>query len=140
MPEAAGGSGRWREGMSHQYWAIWYPKALATGLLVARSFLDSTDSVLLHAAPEVITVEVSDAEEGRRLAIGEDLEMTQTSPMCRLRVEGGSVVREDVWPTQADIGARVILPGGEAGILKSWWHADDKKERRWEVEFYNITR
>jgi hypothetical protein len=37
-------------------------------------------------------VEVSDAEEGRRLAIGEDLEMTQTSPMCRLRVEGDSLV------------------------------------------------
>jgi hypothetical protein len=107
---------------------------------VARSFLDSTDTVLLHAAPEVITVEVSDANDGRRLAIGKDREMTQTSPMCRLKVEGDSVVREDVWPTQADIGTRVILPGGEGGILKSWWHADDKKEWRWEVEFYNTTR
>jgi hypothetical protein len=133
------GEGVMKVRTSHQYWAIWYPKALATGLLVARSFLDSTDSVLLHAAPEVITVEVSDAQ-GCRLATGEDLKMTQTSPMCCLRVEGDSVVREDVWPTQADIGARVILPGGEGGILKSWWHADDKKEWRWEVEFYNTTR
>jgi hypothetical protein len=31
----------------------------------------------------------------------------------------------------------VILPGGEAGILKSWWHADDHSEWRWQIEFYN---
>lgn len=125
--------------MSQQYWTIWYPKAAATGLLVARSFLDSTDTVLLHAAPEVITVAVSDAQ-GHPLATGKDLERTQTSPICRLTVEADRVMREDVWPTQADIGARVILPGGEGGILKSWWNADDKKEWRWQVEFYNTIR
>jgi hypothetical protein len=34
----------------------------------------------------------------------------------------------------------VLLPGGEAGILKSWWNADDRKEWRWDVEFYNQIR
>jgi hypothetical protein len=125
--------------MSLQYWAIWYPKATATGLLVARGLLDSTDTVMLHAAPEVITVEVSDAQ-GHPLATGKDLEKTQTSPICRLKIEGAKVTREDVWPVPADVGTKVILPGGEAGILKSWWNAEDKKEWRWEVEFYNTIR
>jgi hypothetical protein len=31
----------------------------------------------------------------------------------------------------------VILPGGEAGILKAWWHAPDKQQWRWNIEFYN---
>jgi hypothetical protein len=30
-----------------------------------------------------------------------------------------------------------MLPGGEVGILKSWWNAPDHKEWRWQVEFYN---
>jgi len=34
----------------------------------------------------------------------------------------------------------VILPGGEAGILKAWWNADDRKEWRWQIEFYNQIR
>ena len=38
-----------------------------------------------------------------------------------------------------DLGRLVILPGGEAGILKSWWHADDHSEWRWQLEFYNHT-
>jgi hypothetical protein len=44
---------------------------------------------------------------------------------------------EDGWPSQEDLGRLVILPGGEAGILKAWWHAEDQSEWRWQVEFYN---
>jgi hypothetical protein len=47
---------------------------------------------------------------------------------------------EDGWPAPTDIGRVVLLPGGEAGILKSWWSADDRKEWRWQVEFYNQIR
>jgi hypothetical protein len=32
-----------------------------------------------------------------------------------------------------------MLPGGETGELKQWWHAEDKSEWRWTVEFYNHT-
>lgn len=46
---------------------------------------------------------------------------------------------EDGWPTDADLGRLVILPGGEAGILQAWWNADDRSEWRWSVEFYNHT-
>ena len=125
--------------MSLQYWTIWYPKAASTGLLVARGLLGSTDTLLLHAAPEVITVEVADGQ-GKPLATGKDLKSTQNSPICRLTVQGAKVAREDVWPGPEDIGAKVILPGGEAGVLKSWWNSDDRKEWRWEVEFYNTIR
>ena len=58
-------------------------------------------------------------------------------PMTRLQKQGCDIVREDRWPTQADLGSRVILPGGEVGTLTAWWHADDGSEWRWQVEFYN---
>lgn len=125
--------------MPLQYWAVWYPKAAATGLLLARALLAPTNVVLLHAAPEIITVEIAD-EYGKRLATGKDLERTQNSPICRLTIHDSKVSREDVWPTTADIESTVILPGGEAGALKSWWNSHDKKEWRWEVEFYNRVR
>jgi hypothetical protein len=31
----------------------------------------------------------------------------------------------------------VILPGGEAGILTSWWHAPDHSQWRWQLELSN---
>ena len=67
-----------------QYWTIWYPKAAAAGLLLARGRLDAADQLLVHSAPDTITVEVTD-ETGRRLAYGQDLPQTLRSPMCRLR-------------------------------------------------------
>ena len=91
----------------------------------------------MHAAPEVIAVEVYD--DARRLvARGRNLTRTLESPICRLRiVDGNAVVRDDIWPADADIGSVVLLAGGEAGVLKSWWNADDHSEWRWQVEFYN---
>lgn len=119
-----------------QYWTIWYPKAAATGLLLLRAQIDPTDTVLVHAVGDEITVEVSDSN-GSRLAFGKDLERTQESPMCRLRREGDRITREDIWPVDHDLGSIVLLPGGEAGKLQSWWHAENRREWRWHVEFYN---
>ena len=124
---------------SMEFWAIWYPKAAATGLLLGRGLLDQTNNLLIHAAPDVITVEVLDME-GRRVAYGKDLERTQGSPMCHLRRDGSRIVREDFWPTDADRGLPVMLAGGEVGRLEQWWHSEDKKEWRWRVEFYNSSR
>jgi hypothetical protein len=84
-------------------------------------------------------VEVYD-ELGNRLAYGKDLPQTLDSPICRLRIEGARVTREDLWPTAADYGRLVMLPGGEVGTLKEWWNAPDHKEWRWQVEFYNTIR
>lgn len=127
--------------MSNQphYWTVWYPKAAATGMLLGRGLLDPTEQLLLHAAPQVISVTVTDVN-GRRLAAGKDLEATQTSPMCLLQRDGDAVIRRDLWPGAAEHGLPVLLPGGEVGILQSWWHAEDQKEWRWQVEFYNRIR
>jgi hypothetical protein len=115
------------------------PRAAATGVLIARGQLERTDTLFLHSAPDVLTVEVSD-NEGRRLAYGAELERTQDSPMCKLRRVGTSISREDIWPGADDLGTSVILPGGDVGTLKSWWNAEDLMEWRWQVEFCNSRR
>jgi hypothetical protein len=122
-----------------EYWGIWYPKAGATGLLLGRGMLETTQTVLIHAAPDVITVEVDDLD-GNRVATGEELSRTGDSPICRLRRENGNVVRDDSWPTEEYLTTPVMLPGGEVGRLQSWWHSPDRKEWRWQVEFYNSAR
>jgi hypothetical protein len=121
------------------YWQVWYPKAGATGVYVARGAMDPTDSVILHSAPDIATVEVYD-ENGNQIAKGEDLERTLQSPMCRFTMTGDAVTRKDIWPNADDIGTLVLLPGGEVGVLKAWWNAGDKKEWRWQIEFYNSIR
>lgn len=123
--------------MAHQQqWSVWYPKAAATGLLVGRGQLDATEVLLLHAAPEVLTVEVH-TKSGHLIAKGTDLERDADTPICRLRRDGDSITREDIWPGPDDLGMPVLLPGGEVGILTAWWHANDHKEWRWQLELYN---
>ena len=118
------------------YWEITYPKAAATGLQFARGRMDPTQRLIVHAAPDIMTVEVYDTDR-HVIARGTDLAETADTPMAVLRIEGDRIVREDTWPTDADIGTPVLLPGGETGILQSWWNADDHSEWRWHVEFYN---
>ncbi len=118
-------------------WEIYYPEAAATGVEIARARIDPTDVVWLHAAPPVLAVTVRESDD-RVIARGEPLRREGPHlPMTRLERRGNTVVRTDRWPTDADVGAVVILPGGEAGILKSWWNASDGSEWRWVVEFFN---
>ena len=84
----------------------------------------------------MVTVEVR-SESGNRLAYAQDLAQTANRPMGRLTRKGETIRREDLWPTQEDIGQLVILPGGEVGKLLTWWNAEDGSEGRWQVEFYN---
>jgi len=120
-----------------QTWEIYYPEAAATGLEIARARIDPTDAVWLHAAPPALAVTVREGDD-RVIARGEPLRRAGPYlPMTRLERRGNTVVRTDRWPTDADAGAIVILPGGEAGILKSWWNATDGSEWRWVVEFFN---
>lgn len=122
-----------------QYWSIWYPEAGSTGLLVARGLLDPTDRLLVHAAPPVLSVEVSNSA-GQRLAFGKDLEQTQDSPICLLRRVDERIEREDLWPSEEHYDLPLLLPGGEVGLLKQWWHAADQKEWCWQIELYNSKR
>ena len=125
--------------MATETWEVWYPKAAATGLLLARGRLGVTHTLLVHAVPDVLTAAVHD-EAGHRVAFGQDLERTQASPICRLARHDGAVRREDIWPTDNDLGLPVLLPGGEVGLLKAWWNAPDRKEWRWQIELYNSIR
>lgn len=123
-------------------WDLWLPGPGATGLAFARARIDAADAgdrVLVHAAPQRLQVRVLDSK-GQLIASGNDLERRLPGPMSALTRRGSSISLEDVWPTEGDIGRVVILPGGEAGILKAWWHAEDRKEWRWQVEFYNQIR
>jgi hypothetical protein len=123
--------------MALETWELWYPAAAATGLPFARGRLDPTDVLLVHSAPDLLRVEVRD-DDGRRLAFGDRIARDgKYFPMTRLRRDGERIAREDGWPTGDDIGTPVLLPGGEVGILKTWWNADDGSEWRWTVEFYN---
>jgi hypothetical protein len=120
-----------------QTWEVYYPAAGATGLYIARCRIDPTDVLWVHAVPDVIAVTVRDAED-RAIASGQALERRGGYlPMTRLARSGQTVAREDRWPEAQDLGAVVLLPGGEAGILKAWWNAPDGSEWRWQVEFYN---
>ena len=124
-------------GIALQTWEIYYPEGAATGMELARSRIDPAPVVWVHAVPPVIAVTVRDGDD-RVVARGERLERRGPSfPMTRLERHGDTVTREDRWPTDADLGAVIILPGGEAGIMRSWWNAADGSEWRWECEFYN---
>ena len=118
-------------------WEIWYPGAGATGLPLARARIDPVEAVWVHAVPRRVAVTVRQGDD-RVVARGEPLSRKGGyRPMTRFAIEGDEVLREDRWPTDADVGGVVILPGGEAGILTAWWNADDGSAWRWSVEFSN---
>jgi hypothetical protein len=117
-------------------WDLWYPGAGATGMPFARGRLDSTEVMWVHAAPRKLEVTIR-RWDGAVRARGEVSREGGYMPMTRLEVSGDGISREDRWPTQDDLGALVILPGGEVGTLVEWWNADDGREWRWRVEFYN---
>jgi hypothetical protein len=119
-----------------QTWDLWFPQAAASGLSFARSQIDPQTVVLVHSVPPTLSVEMRDSQ-GMLLAQGKDLTRSLDSPICRLTVEGREITREDIWPKESDLETVVILPGGEAGILKAWWNSPDHLEWRWTVELYN---
>ena len=125
--------------MTKETWDLWFPSAGATGVSFARARVDGNvagERVLVHAAPPRLGVEVRSAD-GSVVSRGDDLERGAPGPMSFLVREGDRVRLEDGWPTDDDLGRVVILPGGEAGILRAWEHAADRRSWRWQVEFSN---
>ncbi len=120
-----------------EIWDLWFPEAGATGLPFARGRLEQTEVLWVHAAPASLDVTVRDAED-RVVGRGEGLKRVgERVLLTRLRRQRDRIEREDRWPTQADLGSPVILPGGEVGSLIAWWNAEDGSEWRWQVELYN---
>lgn len=118
-------------------WELWYPGAGATGIHFARARIDPVEVVWAHAVPRKVSVTVRQGDD-RAIARGEALERSGPYlPMTRFTLEDETVRREDRWPAEADLGAIVILPGGEAGVLTAWWNAEDGSAWRWSVEFSN---
>ncbi len=120
-------------------WDLWFPAAAATGLSFARTRVDreaAGDRLLVHAAPPKLEVVVRDDDTGAVVASG-SVERGAEGPMSYLLRDGDEVRLEDGWPSQDDLGRLVVLPGGEAGILTAWEHADDQSWWRWSVEFFN---
>ncbi len=119
-----------------QIWDLWIPDVAAQGVSFARGRLDATEMMIVHAAPEKLSVEVFD-DNRVLLAQGIDLPRTANTPMACLTRRGNTVTREDIWPTEADYGVPVILAGGEVGILQQWWNDADQQAWRWSLQFYN---
>ena len=117
-------------------WDLRNPDGGMLGLEFARGVADATDCMLAHSLPERVTVTVTD-DNGTVIGKGEELSDDASPPMARLWLRSDQVRRENVWPDDSDIGRPVILPGGEVGILRSWWNADDGSSWRWQVEFSN---
>lgn len=120
-----------------QTWEIWYPGAGATGIPVARARIDPVDAIWAHAVPREASVTVRMGDD-RVVARGEALRRSGGYlPMTRFTIAADAIEREDRWPTDGDLGAIVVLPGGEAGVLTAWWNAEDGSAWRWSVEFSN---
>lgn len=119
-----------------QFWDLWIADAGSTGISFARGRLDPAEVLIVHAPPQKLSVEIR-TTEGHMIARGESLARTDDTPMARLRIQGNTITREDIWPTAEDIGTLVIVAGGEVGTLQKWWNAADHQEWRWQLEFYN---
>lgn len=117
-------------------WDLWLTDAGATGINFARGISAPTSTMLVHAAPQTLNVEVR-GSDGRLIAKGENLARTTDSPIARLRLQGTSITREDIWPTETDYGSLLIVAGGEIGTLLYWWNDEQRQQWRWRLEFYN---
>ena len=92
--------------------------------------------VLIHAAPGRAAIEIIDADD--RLIARANLNRSgEYRPMTLVELEGSTLRRSEIWPTEQQYGLPVLLSGGEAGILQAWQHADDHSWWRWSLEFSN---
>jgi hypothetical protein len=125
--------------MADYIWDLRNPDGGAMGLDFARGRSAPFDVMLAHALPERVNVEVR-TDTGDLVARGRRLKAEGSTPMSRLTLHEGVLSRENIWPGEEDIGRPVILPGGEIGILQSWWNAEDHSEWRWVIELHNSRR
>jgi hypothetical protein len=116
-------------------WQLRSVEGGSAGLEFARSAIDPSRTVLVHAAPSRLDVEVL-ANGEQLIAIGRDLRADEggDTPMTRLVIDGTRVLRSQLWPDDEDLGSVVLLPGGEAGVLQSWSTDADRSSWTWSLE------
>lgn len=119
-----------------QIWDLWLPGPGSQGLSFARGLCEATDTLLVHAAPEQLSVDVF-TKQGELLARTSNLARTGDAPIAKLQLHGDQISRLEIWPTEAEYGLPVILAGGEIGLLRSWWNDPQQQEWRWSIELHN---
>src|SRR5207249_4139074 len=92
------------------FWELRNPDGGSLGLEFARGKSAPTRTILGHALPERVDLEVRD-EDGNLVASAEGLAHDAVTPMSRIVLQDGTARRENVWPGQNDLGTPVILPG-----------------------------
>jgi hypothetical protein len=109
------------------------------GLEFARCITaEGLTRVLVHAAPERVSVEVVD-DQHHLVVAGDADRVGDYSPMTELTIDADRVARREVWPDENHHGLPVLLPGGEVGVLTAWCHGEDRSWWQWSVEFSNHT-
>ena len=99
-------------------WELRNPDGGALGLEFARGTSAPTDVLLVHAAPSRLNVEVR-TWEGDLVAVGRNLTHDEVAPMAKLSISGNKVRRENLWPTEEDVGRFVDNFGAFAEALRS---------------------
>jgi hypothetical protein len=118
-------------------WSLRNPDGGMNGLEFAAATTASDQRrVLVHSSPSELEVEVTTGD-GDQIVQGRVEHQGDESPMSVLDFTDGELSLKGEWLTDEHLGLVVILPGGEAGILKSWEHADDRSWWKWTVEFSN---
>src|SRR5436305_15203463 len=87
-------------------WELRNPDGGALGLEFARGASAPTDTMLVHAAPSRINVEVR-TWEGELVAVGRNLMHGEVAPMTKLTISGHKVNRVNLWPRGGDIAPAV---------------------------------
>ncbi len=94
--------------------------------------------VLVHAAPEKAKIEIIAADD-QVVARGDLDRHGEYSPMTLVELDGSTLHRSEVWPTEEFYGLPVLLSGGEVGLLQKWHHAESAARplagsvRRWRA-------
>ena len=110
----------------HYRWDLWEAGEGMMGTCFAHGYLDPADTLIVYDAPETLDVQVRD---------GEDLTRTANTPMTRLRMRDKKVVRDEIWPHDADYEDHVLLSGGETGTLLKCLSYEDRQEWHVDIEF-----
>jgi hypothetical protein len=116
------------------HWGIWSADDGLLGTDFAHGWLEPVDTLVIYDAPDTFDAQVRDSE-GNIIASGDDLARSTDSPLTRLRIRGKKIVRDEIWPHEAEAGYPVLLQGGEVGTLKKCSSDDDYQEWHLDIEF-----